>query len=84
MQTNVDTISVKLPVHLNRLLEKVSKRQDRSKSSLIRIAIQEYLEDLEDSRIAQEAHDRWVKDGKQTISLEEIMEKYKDELEDEF
>lgn len=79
---NLDTVSIKLPSELNKLLDKISKRQDRSKSSLIRIAIQEYLEDLEDARIGLEALAELEKGEDTLISLEDIKRKYADELAD--
>ena len=78
----METITIKIPTQLNNLLTRMSKEEDRSKSSMVRIALQEYLEDLYDTKIGEEAYKRWVEEGKKTISFEEIKERYKDELED--
>lgn len=78
----MDTITVKIPTELNNLLARMSKQEDRSKSSMIRIALQEYLEDLYDAKIGEEAYNRWLKNGKKSIDFEDIKERYKDELED--
>ena len=79
MQPN--TISIKIPQELNKLLEKVSKRQDRSKSSLIRIAIQEYLEDLEDARAGEKALEELEK-GEDTLTSWEDLKKELGYVED--
>ena len=78
----METITIKIPTKLNALLTKMSKEEDRSKSSMVRIALQEYLEDLYDTKIGEEAYERWIKEGKKTVSFEDIKKRYKDELED--
>lgn len=74
----METITVKIPTQLNTLLNKMSKEEDRS--SMVRIALQEYLEDLYDTKIGEEAYKRWVKEGKKTVSFEEIIKEDKIDL----
>ena len=78
----MDTITVKIPTELNNLLTKMSKQEDRSKSSMIRIALQEYLEDLYDAKIGEEAYNRWLKNGKKSVSFKEILKENNITLED--
>ena len=78
----METITIKIPTELNSLLTRMSKQEDRSKSSMVRIALQEYLEDLYDAKIGEEAYKRWVEEGKKTISFEEILSEDKIDLED--
>jgi predicted DNA-binding protein len=66
------TISVQIPTELSALLSKISKDEDRSKSSIVRIALQEYLEDLEDTKAGERAYKKWVRGGKKSHSLEEV------------
>lgn len=78
----METITIKIPTELNNLLTRFSKEEDRSKSSLVRIALQEYLEDLYDAKIGEEAYNRWLKNGKKSISFEEILMEDKIDLAD--
>jgi RHH-type transcriptional regulator, rel operon repressor / antitoxin RelB len=47
-------LSIRLPQELEEKLEKVSKSEDRSKSWIIRKALERYLEDLIDYREAMQ------------------------------
>ena len=66
-----NTISLKITDHLNRILSDLAKREDRSKSSLIRKIIAEYIEDQQDLLVCDEAMKDYDKDSK-TYSLEDI------------
>ncbi|MDR2457854.1 MAG: DUF6290 family protein [Clostridiales Family XIII bacterium] len=70
----MDIVSIKLPKELNAVLSGMSKKESRSKSSMIRIILEEYLEDMLDYEDAVKAHDEWVKSGKKTYSLKQIAE----------
>ena len=72
----IDTISIKIPHNLNKLLDTIAEKADRSKSSLIRTVINDYIEDYIDLRDGEEALREFERDGRQTITLEEIKEKY--------
>ena len=60
----------------------MSKEEDRSKSSMVRIALQEYLDDLYDAKVGEKAYKRWVEEGRKTISFEDIIKKDKIDLGD--
>ena len=75
MNNKTDTISIKIPSELNKLLDKIAIREDRSKSSIIRKAIQEYVEDIEDTMIGLKALERFEKGDKKTYSFEEVNKK---------
>jgi predicted DNA-binding protein len=75
------TISIQIPVELGALLSEVSKKEDRSKSSIVRIALQEYLEDFEDAKVGEKAYKKWVKEGKKSFSLKEVAMEDKIDLE---
>ena len=49
---------------------------------MIRIALQEYLEDLYDAKIGEEAYNRWLKNGKKSVSFKEILKENNITLED--
>ena len=73
MQTS--TISIKIPTELDELLTFVSKKQDRSKSSLVRLAVQEYLEDIEDAMIGEEVLNKIEKGKVNFTSFEDLKKK---------
>jgi predicted DNA-binding protein len=70
----VNTISVKIPEGLDKMLAFVAKNEDRSKSAVIRRALQEYLEDQEDLMVGMQALKEFNEGDKKTYSLEEIEE----------
>jgi len=79
MSQRISTISMKIPFNLNMTLKRVAEEEDRSKSAIIRIALQNYfesLEDKEDLEIAKIAYKEYVEDGKNSISLEKFSRKY--------
>ena len=57
------------------LLDKIdeeAKKLDRSRASIIRLALKELLEDLQDYNLAEEGYKRYLKDGKKGVSIEEL------------
>ncbi len=70
-------LALRLPPEIEARLDALAKRTGRTKSYYAREAILEHLEDLEDIHLAQE---RVRTDTGERISLEEIMEKYADDL----
>ena len=71
----ISTISIKIPTELDELLTFVSKKQDRSKSSLVRLAVQEYLEDIEDAMIGEEVLNKIEKGKAGFTSFEDLKKK---------
>jgi predicted DNA-binding protein len=76
MHTVMNTISIKIPNGINDILNNVAKNEDRSKSSVIRKAIKQYLEDYEDLQIAKKAYREYKEDGEKHYSLKEMKKKY--------
>ncbi|MFC1659616.1 DUF6290 family protein [Pseudomonadota bacterium] len=71
----ISTISVKIPEGLDKILALVAKKEDRSKSAVIRRALQEYLEDQEDLEIGMKALKEFEEGDQKTYTLEEVMKK---------
>lgn len=74
------TISLRISEEINQILDNISKSEDRTKSSLIKIAIRNYLEDLEDYNLAEKRYSEYLNNGKFAYSIEEVKQ---DLLEDE-
>lgn len=70
-------LALRLPPDIEARLDALAKKTGRTKSFYAREAILEHIEDLEDAYIAEE---RIRADTGERISLEEIMEKYADDL----
>ena len=67
----MSTVTVRIPDELEKIMEKFCKKEDRSKSWLIKKAIQEKLEDWEDLQDGLRAL-RKHKKNPQTISLDDL------------
>ncbi len=71
------TLTVRIPEDLNAVLEEFCKTDERSKSWFVKKALQNYLEDLEDQRLAQKLmkeREMDIKNGTaKTYTLEEVM-----------
>ena len=70
-------LALRLPPEIEARLDALAKKTGRTKSFYAREAILEHIEDLEDAYIAEE---RVRTDMGERISLEEMMEKYADDL----
>ena len=70
-------LALRLPPEIEARLDALAKKTGRTKSYYAREAIIEHLEDLEDIHLVEE---RVRTDTGERISLEEIMEKYADDL----
>jgi RHH-type rel operon transcriptional repressor/antitoxin RelB len=62
-------LSLRIPKVLNEKLEEIAKKTDRTRSYLVRKALEEYLEDLEDYLIAFE---RYTREDKEYLTTEEV------------
>lgn len=69
-------LSLRLPADVEAMLEDLARRTGRSKSYYAREAIVEHLEELEDLYLAGEAAAEHFASGGQTISMDEVMDKY--------
>ncbi len=65
-------LALRLPEEIEERLATLAKETGRTKSYYARKAILTYLEDLEDTYIAEKAYTEWVKGGKKTISYDEM------------
>ena len=76
-------LAIRLPVNIEKRLERLAKRTGRTKSFYAREAILQHMEDLEDVYEAEQAYARYLKGKEKTILLEEVMKRLgmNDELE---
>lgn len=75
---NIDTtlISVRLSQELNSLLNVIVEENNITKNDFIRQAVVEKIEDIYDSKIADETYKKWVEGGKKTFTHKEMMKRY--------
>ena len=75
---NIDTtlISVRLSQELNSLLNAIVEENNITKNDFIRQAVVEKIEDIYDSKLADEAYKKWVEGGKKTFTHKEMMKRY--------
>ncbi|MDK2897767.1 MAG: RHH-type transcriptional regulator, rel operon repressor / antitoxin RelB [Candidatus Atribacteria bacterium] len=66
---NEVTLSTRVPGDLVKKLEDLAKKTDRTKSYLVRKALEEYLEELEDYLIAFE---RYTSGNKEYLTTDEV------------
>ena len=72
----IDTISLKIPHNFVKKLDKIAKEEDRSRSSIMRMAFENFLENYAEEKWAKKAISEYEKDGggnQKTYTLEEIM-----------
>lgn len=84
MTNKLDVISLKIPHDLVLDLDKVAQKQDRSRSSVIRLLLTDYLERLQDLEEATEIKKAYDRDPDSLLSHDEVLSRLgisKDELE---
>ncbi len=69
-------LAIRLPVSIEKRLEKLAKRTGRTKTYYAREAILQYLDDLEDVYLAERVLDRIRSGEESTIPLEEVMKRH--------
>lgn len=69
-------ISVRFSQELNSLLNATIEENNITKTDFIRQAVVEKIEDIYDSKLADEAYKKWVEGCKKTFSHEEMMKRY--------
>ncbi len=72
----IDTISLKIPHNFVKKLDKIAKEEDRSRSSVMRMAFEEFLEKYAEEKWTKKVISEYEKDGasnQKTYTLEEIM-----------
>lgn len=70
-------ISFQLPSPLNQALEEIAKLEDRSKGSVIRKVITDYVQDYLDLKTAQKRSADNKKGKSKSVSLNSLTKKYK-------
>ena len=70
------TTSVSLPPELDHRLADFARQEGTSKSALILLAIEKYLEDLEDITDAEQVLAEFQASGEKTIPLQEVMKRH--------
>lgn len=66
-------LAVRIPQALEKRLELLSKKNERSKSYYIRKALESFLDGEEERQIALQAYDDYLKSGKKIHSLEDVL-----------
>ncbi len=74
------SISAQIPSKLAEMLNKVAKKEERSKSYYIKKGLEELLakrlEDLEDYAEAHQAYEDFLASGEKSVSLKEIKKRH--------
>ncbi len=68
------TLTVRIPDELNLMLSNISTKQERSRSWIVKKALQSYLEDLDDANIAAKALEEYQEGNGKTYTIEEVAE----------
>lgn len=69
-------LAIRLPKELEDRLADMAKKTGRTKTFYAKEAIINYLEDLEDSIIAEKAWNEFEKSGRKTIPFAEVLKRY--------
>jgi RHH-type transcriptional regulator, rel operon repressor / antitoxin RelB len=69
-------LAIRLPPEAEEMLERLSKETGRSKDSHALQAILDYLEDVQDSHIAERRWQEFKESGATATPLEDVMKKY--------
>lgn len=80
----LDVISLKIPHDLVLAIDKMAQKQDRSRSSVIRVLLTDYLETYEDLKEATRIKKAYDRNPDSLLSHDEVLSKLaisKDELE---
>ncbi len=65
-------LAIRLPPEIEKRLSEMAKKTGRTKTFYAREAILNYLENLEDTYIAEKALDKFYKSGEKAISLDQV------------
>lgn len=71
----MSTLTVRIPQELEKMLETFCKEEDRTKSWIIKKALQEKLEDWNDYRIGAKGLKEYKKNPNQAITHQELIKK---------
>lgn len=73
---------VSISEEADKYLSIISADQYRSKNSIVKMAMAEFIEDWLDSKTADEVYEDWIVSGKKTYTLEEVCKENDIKLED--
>lgn len=65
-------LSVRLPEDLEKRLNVLAKKTNRTKSFYAQEALRRHLEDLEDLYLAEKAHEDFITSGEKALTTEEV------------
>jgi len=71
-----DMLTIRIPVGIERRLEKLAKRTGRTKAFYVRDALLRHLEDLEDIHVADLTIQRINERKEHTIPLRNVLKRY--------
>lgn len=86
----IDTITIKIPHKTTKQFDKIAKEEDRTRSSVMRMAFEKFLEDYNEERWARKVVEKYKKDKSKPISFEKMLKslnisrKELDEMEVDF
>lgn len=69
-------LAIRLPADIEQRLDALAKATGRTKTFYAREAILQYLDDLEDAYLAENAYKRFKESGEKSIPLEEVIKAY--------
>ncbi|MCB9480930.1 MAG: TraY domain-containing protein [Desulfobacteraceae bacterium] len=69
-------LAIKLPEEIEKRLSILAKRTGRTETFYAKEAILKYMEDLEDTYLAETAYKKFEDSGEKRIPLEDIMREY--------
>lgn len=69
-------LAIRLPLSVEKRLEKLARRTGRTKTFYVREAILEHLEDLEDLYLAERALERIRSGQERTVPLKDAMKRH--------
>ena len=76
LYSEVVMLAIRLPLSIEKRLEKLARRTGRTKTYYVREAILEHLEDLEDLYLAERALERVRSGEERTIPLKDAMKRH--------
>ena len=68
-------LAIRLPLSIEKRLEKLARRTGRTKTYYVREAILEHLDDLEDVYLAEETLERLRRGEERTIPLKNVVKR---------
>lgn len=72
----ITPVSIRFDSEIVEALDEVTELTQISRSDFIRQAVIEKIEDMFDIKMADEAYQKWLDNGKKTYSFEEAMKRY--------